>query len=72
MGVVTRKGFEARVRELAIGQAMLQRITKTMLSARATLSAEADKLHRTLLAIVRQDAVCRRLMSVPGVGEAAS
>lgn len=68
MGVVTRKGFEARVRELAVGQAMLERITEAMLSARATLWAEADKLHRTLLAIVRQDAVCRRLMSVPGVG----
>jgi transposase len=29
-------------------------------------------LHRRLLAIVRDDEVCRRLMTVPGVGETAS
>jgi hypothetical protein len=29
-------------------------------------------LHHDLLRIVRADEVCRRLMSVPGVGEAAS
>jgi transposase len=28
--------------------------------------------HRRLLAIVRDDEVCRRLMTVPGVGETAS
>ena len=37
MGVVTRKGFEARVRELSAGQAMLERITNAMLDARAAL-----------------------------------
>jgi transposase len=29
-------------------------------------------LHRRLLAVVREDDVCQRLMTVPGVGEAAS
>jgi transposase len=29
-------------------------------------------LHRLLLAAVRHDEVCRRLMTTPGVGEAAS
>jgi transposase len=32
------------------------------------LKAEYEKLHKTVLAIVREDAVCRRLMTVPSVG----
>jgi len=32
------------------------------------LREQLGVLHRRLLAIVRQDDVCRRLMSVPGVG----
>jgi transposase len=68
MGAVTRKGFEARVRELTMGQAMLERITTAMLGARTALWREFDQLHREMLKIVREDKVCRRLMSVPGVG----
>lgn len=68
MGVVTRNGFEVRVRELCAGQAMLEQITEAMLAARAVLRKEYSKLHKAMLTIVRQDEVCRRLMSVPGVG----
>jgi len=46
----------------------LERIAEAMLLARATLQAEYEKLHKAVLAIVREDAVCRRLMTVPGVG----
>jgi transposase len=46
----------------------LERIAGAMLSARVALKAEYEKLHKTLLAIVRDDAVCRRLMTVPSVG----
>jgi transposase len=68
MGHVTRKGFEERVRELCAGQAMLEQIADAMLSARASLHKEFDKLHTAMLAIVRTDVVCKQLMSVPGVG----
>jgi len=68
VGQVTRKGFEARIWELVTGQATLERIAEAMLSARATLKAEYEKLHKAVLAIVREDAVCRRLMTVPSVG----
>ena len=68
VGQVTRKTFEARIRELVTGQATLERIAEAMLSARATLQAQYEKLHKGVLAIVREDAVCRRLMTVPGVG----
>jgi len=68
VGSVTRKGFEARIRELVTGQATLERIAEAMLSARAALKAEYEKLHKAVLAIVREDPVCRRLMTVPSVG----
>ncbi len=68
VGSVTRKGFDARIRELVTGQVTLERIAGAMLSARAALRAEYGKLHKSVLAIVREDAVCRRLMTVPSVG----
>lgn len=68
VGPVTRKNFEARIRELVTGQATLERIATAMLSARAALKTEYAKLHKAVLTIVRDDAVCRRLMTVPGVG----
>jgi hypothetical protein len=39
VGQVTRKTFEARVRELVTGHTTLERIAEAMLSARATLSS---------------------------------
>ena len=68
IGVVTRKGFEGRIRELVTGHITLERIAGAMLSARATLKVEYEKLHKIVLTIVREDAVCRRLMTVPSVG----
>jgi transposase len=60
------------VRELAAGQAMLEAVVEPMLRAREALRTEAAALHRRMLAVVREHEVCRRLMTVPGVGEAAS
>ena len=68
MGKVTRKQFEARVRKLYTGHAMLEQIFSAMLTARSALQTEYTKLHKALLAIVRKDEVCRRLMTTPGVG----
>jgi transposase len=68
VGAVSKGRFEARIRELAAGQAVLERVTAPLLRARAALAAEYATLHRQLLAAVRQDAVCERLMTVPGVG----
>src|ERR1700751_144092 len=67
-GVGTAKGFGGRIRELVSGHITLERIAGAMLSARATLKVEYEKLHKIVLAIVREDAVCRRLMTVPSVG----
>jgi len=68
MGVTTRKNFEHRARELAAGQTMLETVIAAMLTARAALLAEQNRLHKAVLRIVHDDQICRRLMSVPGVG----
>ncbi|HYH20364.1 MAG TPA: IS110 family transposase, partial [Azospirillum sp.] len=68
VGPVSRGRFAARVQELIAGQEMLETVIGAMLTARAGLHSEFMRLHRRLLAVVRDDAVCRRLMTVPGVG----
>jgi transposase len=69
------RGFGLKVRpgdsaDLGIGDRSypLERIAEAMLSARATLKAQYEKLPKAVLAIVREDAICQRLMTVPGVG----
>jgi transposase len=68
LGEVSKGRFAARVRELVTGQPMLERVVEPMLRTREALRAEFHVLHRAVLAIVREDAVCRRLMTAPGVG----
>src|SRR3954451_8441880 len=67
-GEVRKGQFAARVRELIAGQPMLERVVEPMLRAREALRCEYQVLHRAMLTIVREDATCRRLMGVPGVG----
>ena len=68
VGEVSKGRFAARIRELVTGQPMLERVVEPMLRAREALQAEFHVLHRAMLAIVRADPTCRRLMTVPGVG----
>ena len=68
VGPISRGRFEARIRELVEGQPTLETAIDSMLAVRNALQQEFARLHRALLALVRDDPVCRRLMSVPGVG----
>ena len=68
VGAISRGRFDARIRELADGQAMLETVIGSMLNVRKALQEEFARLHRTLVALVRADPICRQLMSVPGVG----
>jgi transposase len=68
IGVVTKKGVEARIRGLVTGHAMLEQIAKAMLTARSTLLTEFNKLHKAVFDIARRDEVCRRFMTTPSVG----
>lgn len=43
-------------------------IVGPLLDARRKLRENFATLHRKLLRIVRHDVVCRRLMTIPGVG----
>ena len=72
VGDVSRGKLATRIRELVSGHAMLAQIAEPMLTAREALWSEFAKLHREVLAIVKVDQVCRRLMTVPGVGAVVS
>jgi hypothetical protein len=71
VGQVSKGRNEARIRELVMGHPV-EPVAVAMPQARASLRAEYGKLHRMLLQIVRDDVVCRRLMTAPGVGEATT
>ena len=68
VGEISKGQYAERVRTLVAGHAMLERIADAMLQAREALRTEFAKLHRAMLVIVRESEVCRRLMTVPGVG----
>lgn len=65
VGPVTRKGFEARIRELAPGHIGAHRRGDAF--GTGGIESEYEKLHKVVLAIVREDVVCRRLITVPSV-----
>src|SRR5262245_51375829 len=68
LGHVTKHSFEARVLELTEGHSALAAITAPMLRVRRVLMDEFVGLDRMARKLARQDPICRRLMSVPGVG----
>ncbi len=47
---------------------MLEQICSAMLAVHSGLQIQFVRLHKAMLAIVRNDQVCRRLMTTPGVG----
>jgi transposase len=68
LGAVTVAAFEARVLGLLADRPRLQAMVRPVLAARAALRQHCEVLHRMVLETVRGNAVCRRLLSVPGVG----
>ena len=60
--------FEASIRELVENWSDLAVLVEPLLVVRRVLHEQIGVLHRRLLAVVRDDEVCRRLMTVPGVG----
>jgi transposase len=68
VGVVGASKFEARIRVLVEDLPDLAELVEPLLIVRRTLREQIGILHGRLLAIVRTDDVCRRLMTVPGVG----
>ena len=68
LGTPSRTVFADRVRELAGGDALVMPLVEPLLAILATMLRELARLTKQVLDIVRQEKICRRLMSVPGVG----
>jgi transposase len=68
VGMVGTVRFEGRIQELVETIPDLAVLVEPMLVVRRALREQIVVLHRRLLAIVRDDEVCQRLMTTPGVG----
>src|SRR3974377_253962 len=68
VGMVGAAKFEVRINELVANLPDLAVLVEPLLVVRRALRDQIGVLHHRLLAIVRDDEVCRRLMTVPGVG----
>lgn len=68
VGVVGVGRFEARIRELLDGSETLAAVIMPLLVVHAVLRQQLAVLHKRLLDTVRDDPLCRRLMTAPGVG----
>ena len=68
LGTPGRAAFAGRVRELAVGDAAVMTLVEPLLAILAVMLDQLAGLTKQVLDIVRQEEVCRRLMSVPGVG----
>jgi transposase len=68
VGMVGNVKFEGRIKELVENLPDLATLAEPLLIVRRVLHEQLGILHRRLLDIVRNDDVCRRLMTVPGVG----
>ena len=68
VGMIGTMKFEARIRELVERLPDLAVLVEPLLIVRRVVREQLGILHRRLLALVRDDDVCRRLMTIPGVG----
>src|SRR6266853_1636562 len=68
VGIVGTAKFEARIKELVENLPDLAVLVEPLLIVRRAIREQLGILHRRLLVIVRDDDVCRRLMTIPGVG----
>jgi transposase len=73
VGAVVRGAYEARIRELLERSDPIFAMTiEAMLDVRRAIFEGYERLHRVLLQVVQYDPVCRRPMTVPGVGPVAA
>lgn len=68
VGHTSAGGFDRRVRDLVGGMPPVAAVAAALLEARRVLLAQLKVLHRMLVGLAAEDPVCRRLMTVPGVG----
>jgi len=68
LGTPSRTAFAGRVREVAGTDPIVMPLVEPLLTILATMLGEFTRLTKQVLGIVRKEEICRRLMSVPGVG----
>ena len=68
VGKAWNGAFESRVRELCHGIVDLESVIEAQLAAWRSICEQIENLDRQIMVYVRDDQVCRRLMSAPGVG----
>jgi transposase len=68
LGTPSRAAFAERVRDLAGGDPLVMPLVEPLLTILATMLDQLTHLTKQVLGITRGEEVCRRLMSVPGVG----
>lgn len=68
LGTPGRAAFAARVRELASNDPQVTPLVNPLLTVLAAMLTALARLTRQVMDLVKKETVCRRLMSVPGVG----
>lgn len=68
LGTPGRAAFAGRVRELTEGDAVVTALVEPLLAILATMLDQLFRLTKQVQDIVRHEEICRRLISVPGVG----
>jgi transposase len=73
VGDVSHGRYEARVREqIKRTDFVFATMIETMLDVRRAIFDGYSRLHRVVLQVVQHNPICRRLMTVPGVGPIAA
>ena len=68
LGTSKRRTFSDRVREVTAHMPRVAAILDLLLQAHVSMLLSLDRLYKMLLKVAREHAVCRRLMTMPGVG----
>jgi transposase len=67
-GKVTKAQYEPRIRELIKDDSELQSYIEPLLQCRRIMVQQSLVLEKKIMKMAKEDEVCKRLMSVPGVG----
>ena len=68
MGQISKRDYDARVQELVVGNDMLRDVALPILQARSELRKQLATLERQVRSKAKEDPVCRKLMTMPGIG----
>jgi transposase len=72
LGLIHRARFAAKVEAMLVGSPELQAAIEPLLEVRNMMRAKKAVLDRQVAQLARKDEVCKRLMTIPGVGPIVS